>query len=97
MVHVRAYSAPSCFTTEGVSRKRRLIESKGLPEFTKWRFITLTFNREAFGDDPLAGYLAGKKRMGKFLAACREAGLWLDSSRWCWKLEFQQDGWAPAG
>jgi len=94
VVHVRAYSAPNWFTTEGVSRKRRLIESKGLPEFTKWRFITLTLNREAFGEDPLAGYLAGKRRMGKFLSACRESGLWADSARWCWKLEFQQDGWA---
>lgn len=93
-IHVRAYRSADWFTTAGVLRKRRLIERKGLPSFNKWRFITLTLSRDAFSGDPLAGYLAGKAKLRKFMFAARKAGLWSETARWCWKLEFQKDGWA---
>ncbi|BCU78898.1 hypothetical protein llg_36130 [Luteolibacter sp. LG18] len=70
-----------------------MIEAKGLPDFTNWRFITLTVNPDLFQDDPCSAYIVARKRMRKFLAACRDAGLWSDSARWCWKLEFQKNGW----
>ncbi|HET6406453.1 MAG TPA: hypothetical protein VFG14_01120 [Chthoniobacteraceae bacterium] len=92
-IHVRAYSAPNWLTPAGVIRKRRLIELKGLPSFNKWRFITLTINRDLFPEGPLSAYLAGKDRMRRFMAMAREIGLWSKVHKWCWKLEFQEDGW----
>lgn len=91
-VHVRAYTPPNWLTAAGVARKRSLIEAKGLPNFHKWRFITVTLDRDLFAD-PLEGYLAGKERMRRFLKKCRDAGLWAKAAKWCWKLEFQEEGW----
>jgi len=93
-VHVRAYSPADWFTVAGVAKKRRLIEAKGLPSFKGWRFITLTLNRDLFEGDALKGYLAGKERVRLFMFRARRAGLWSESARWCWKMEFQEDGWA---
>jgi hypothetical protein len=92
-LHVRSYRGPDWFTTAGVLKKRKMIEAKGLPSFRLWRFLTLTFSRKRF-DDPLTAYLAGKAKLRKFMHAAREAGLWKSDAKWCWKLEFQKDGWA---
>lgn len=91
-VHVRAYCVPSWFDVIGVSKKRKLIEAKGLPNFQNWRFITLTMSRKRF-DSPLAAYLAGVDHMRRFMASARKHGLWLVEAKWCWKFEFQKDGW----
>jgi len=101
VIHVRAYRGPDWFTTAGVLKKRRQIEARGLPSFRLWRFLTLTFRRvstesdpgRAF-DTPLEAYLAGKAKLRKFMDAARKAGLWKSGAKWCWKLEFQKDGWA---
>jgi len=93
-IHVRRYKAPNWATTEGVAKKRRAIERKGLPGFAGWKFVTLTLDPEKFGHDPLKGYQAGRRKLSKFMHACREAGLWSKSAKWCWKLEFQRNGWA---
>lgn len=92
-IHVRSYSAPNWFSSVGVLKKRRQIEGRGLPSFKNWRFITLTLNRDLF-DSPLEGYLAGKDKIRRFLNAARKENLWSTSARWCWKMEFQRDGWA---
>ena len=93
-IHVRRYKAPNWATSEGVAKKRRSIERKGLPGFAGWKFVTLTLDPAKFGNDPLKGYLAGRRKLSKFMHACREAGLWSKSAKWCWKLEFQRTGWA---
>lgn len=92
VIHVCKYSPPNWWSPEGVAKKRRIIERRGLPDFHSWRFVTLTLNRELF-DGPLDGYLVGKDHMRRFMVAARLACLWAKTARWCWKLEFQADGW----
>ncbi|MFT3990637.1 MAG: hypothetical protein QM680_04425 [Luteolibacter sp.] len=92
-VHVREYSPSNWWTSRGVLKKRREIEALGLPSFRDWRFITLTYDQEKFPDGPLSAYLAGKRHMREFLYQCRKRGLWSASAKWCWKLEFQSNGW----
>lgn len=92
-IHVRGYAAPNWLTASGVLRKRRLIERKGLPSFHKWRFITLTIDRAQFPEGPLSAFLAGRDHMRRFMTKARTAGLWKKEHKWCWKLEFQEDGW----
>jgi hypothetical protein len=92
-VHVRAYRGRDWWSAPGVLKNRKRIEKLGLPSFKDWRFITLTLDREGF-ESPLAGYLAGKERLRRFMTAARKAGLWSSSHKWAWKLEFQKDGWA---
>jgi hypothetical protein len=51
--------------------KARWLQQAGLPDFTNWRFITLTVaNRKS---TPMAAYLLGYDRMRRFLARFREA------------------------
>lgn len=92
-VNARRHRTANWATSEGVYRKRKLIEAKGLPSFAGWKFITLTLRRDRFSG-PLEGYLAGRKFLAKWMFRCRKAGLWDRSAKWCWKLEFQRDGWA---
>lgn len=92
VIHVRAYHRPSWLTSVGVSRKRKMIEGKGMPDVHNWRFITLTINQDRF-ESPLAAYLFASDHMRRFLYACRQEGLWKPKAKWCWKLEFQANGW----
>jgi len=92
-LHVRSYSPPNWFTSSGVLKKRREIEAKGLPSFEKWRFTTLTVDPERFGHDPLAAYLHCRDRLRHFFVKMRDAGLMNEGGKWCWKLEFQENGW----
>jgi hypothetical protein len=92
-IHTRAYAAPNWLTASGVLRKRKLIEAKGLPSFNKWRFITLTIDRQKFPEGPLSAFVAGRDNMRRFMTRARTAELWDISHKWCWKLEFQEDGW----
>lgn len=91
-IHVRAYHRPSWFSSLGVRAKRKRLERKGLPNFHNWRFITLTIDQTLFST-PLEAYLAASDHMRRFLYACRKAGLWSNKAKWCWKLEFQRNGW----
>lgn len=91
-IHVRAYHRPSWFSARGVHAKRKLIESKGMPDLHNWRFITLTINPERF-ESPEEAYLFASDHMRRFLYACRKEGLWTTSAKWCWKLEFHASGW----
>jgi len=103
-IHARAYCIPSWLDSAGVAKKRKLIEAKGLPNFQNWRFITLTCKRNLDPNrnledaetpdftDALEAYQKGSDRMRRFLLLCREAGLWNDETPWCWKFEFQSDG-----
>ncbi len=104
IVHARDYRPPDWYSHAGVRKKRRLIELRGLPRFTAWRFITLTFRRTDIedGDEidpdavewgPLASYLEGKEHMRRFLYACRQNKLWAEDAAWAWKMEFHADGW----
>lgn len=92
VIHVRSYFAPSWFTSIGVFRKRKMIEGKGMPNLHNWRFITLTVCQKLH-PCPLAAYKFGSDHMRRFMYACREAGLWKAKYKWCWKFEFQANGW----
>jgi len=94
VLHVRKYRKHSgdWFTSDGVLVKRRKIEKKGLPDFKGWRFITLTIDPAKFDGDPLQAFLTVKPRVRHFLMKCRNSGLWAKGARWCWKLEFQANG-----
>jgi hypothetical protein len=91
---VREHVGANWFTPQGVHAKLKLLEAKGLPDFGGWRFITLSCDPKFFGGDPLLAYLAGREHMRRFMDRCREAGLWAADAKWCWKLEFQKNGWA---
>ncbi len=94
VLHVRFQDGPNWFTPQGTWKKRRAIERKGLPKLKGRRFITLTLDPERFGFDSCAGYIAGKDKLRRFLEAGRNEGLWPRGCWWCWKLEFQRNGWA---
>lgn len=93
VIHVRFQESASWFTPSGVAKKRRMLEAKGMPDMKGRRFITLSMDRQMFGDCPLTAYLAGKDHVRRFLEAGRLASLWKRGAWWAWKLEFQKDGW----
>lgn len=84
------YAAESWFTCEGARLKLRRLEQAGLPNFKNWRFVTLTMATRAIS--PREAYEQGKARLRRFLAKFRKAVG--HSFRWCWKLEFHDDGYA---
>ena len=84
------YYSESWFTAEGARLKLRRLQRAGLPDFRNWRFLTLTMAHHA--GHPRDAYTRGKDRLRRFLARFRKAiGR---SFRWCWKLEFHDDGFA---
>lgn len=87
---LHAYYSEGWWTAEGARLKARRLQQAGLPNFTNWRFITLTVAIR--GVPPAVAYQRGKDRMRRFLARVRKAiGR---AFRWCWKLEFHEDGYA---
>jgi len=89
-VELHPYASESWFTAEGARIKARRLQRAGLPDFTNWRFITLTVANRSIS--PLTAYLIGNDKMRRFLARFREAiGR---SFLWCWKLEFHEDSYA---
>jgi len=93
-LHCRFQDSPNWVTPSGVAKKRRAIEKMGMPDVRGWRFITLTLDPDMFGGCPITGYIQAKEQLRRFLEAGRLHGLWDRSARWCWKLEFQANGWA---
>jgi hypothetical protein len=84
------YYSESWFTAEGARLKLRRLRRAGLPDFKNWRFMTLTMANHT--GHPWDAYVRGKDRLRRFLARFRTAlG---HSFRWCWKLEFHEDGFA---
>lgn len=87
---LHAYYSETWFTAEGARLKLRRLQAAGLPDFRNWRFITLTMANHS--GCPFAAYEKGKDRMRRFLARFRKAiGR---PFKWCWKLEFHEDGFA---
>lgn len=84
------YTPETWFTAEGARLKARRLERSGLPDMTNWRFITLTVATRRIS--AAEAYELGKERMRRFLARLRRAiG---HPFKWCWKLEFHEDGYA---
>jgi len=87
---MHAYASESWFTAEGARCKLRRLQRAGLPDFRNWRFMTLTMANHS--GHPFDAYTRGKDRLRRFLARFRRAVGY--SFRWCWKLEFHDDGFA---
>jgi len=86
---LHAYASESWWTAEGARIKARRLQRAGLPDFTNWRFLTVTVASRSLA--PKKSYELGKSRMRRFLARVRKA---LGKRfRWCWKLEFHEDGY----
>jgi len=89
-IELHPYASESWFTAEGARIKARRLQQAGLPDFTNWRFVTVTVaNRNI---SPADAYQLGNDRMRRFLARIRKA-----LGRrflWCWKLEFHEDSYA---
>ena len=84
------YTPETWFTAEGARLKARRLERAGLPNMTNWRFITFTVATRAISAQD--AYNRGKDRLRRFLARFRQAiGR---PFKWCWKLEFHEDGYA---
>jgi len=92
LLHVRRYRPPSWFTPSGAAKKLKRLEKLGLPSMLGWKMVTLTLDRDLFGGDPLAGFLAARKRLVRFIRDLRDAGL-IGKIRWGRKMEFHKDGW----
>lgn len=87
---LHAFASESWFTAEGARKKLRRLQRAGLPDFQNWRFVTLTMANHS--GHPWSAYVRGKERLRRFLARFRRAiGR---AFRWCWKLEFHDDGFA---
>lgn len=84
------YTVESWWTAEGARLKAARLQRMGLPDMTNWRFVTLTVATRSIS--PEAAYVLGKARLRRFLARFRKAiGR---TFKWCWKLEFHEDGYA---
>lgn len=90
-MEVRHYNPSNWFTQEGVWKKRRELEKKGVPNMRKWRFITLTLDQDRIEGGPVEGYFAGKDRLRRFVGLVRDHFGGKVSG--CWKLEFHANGW----
>ena len=84
------YYSESWFTAEGARLKLRRLQRAGLPDFKDWRFVTLT--NEDRNRHPREAYEKGKDRIRRFLLRVRKALGY--EFKWCWKLEFHEDGFA---
>lgn len=88
---IQRIKGPNWHSAEGVELKRAQIRKKGVPDMRNWRLITLTMDQGRF-DGPEEAYLKGKDNLRRFLNSLRDL-LGVKSARWCWKLEFQRNGW----
>lgn len=89
-MELRHYTPESWFTAEGARLKARRLERSGLPDMTNWRFVTLTVASRTISREE--AYQRGKDRLRRFFARFRQAiGR---EFKWCWKLEFHEDGYA---
>lgn len=87
---LHAYASETWFTAEGARLKLKRLQQAGMPDFKDWRFITLTMANHS--GNPFDAYVRGKDRLRRFLAQFRKAiGR---PFKWCWKLEFHDDGFA---
>lgn len=89
-MELRHYTPETWFTAEGARLKAWRLQRAGLPDMTNWRFVTLTVaTRSISGEE---AYERGKDRLRRFLARFRAAVGY--NFKWCWKLEFHEDGYA---
>jgi hypothetical protein len=89
-MELQHFTPETWFTPDGARLKARRLQRMGLPDLTNWRFITLTFDGRAISQED--AYKLGKDRIRRFLARLRKAiGR---PFKWCWKLEFHEDGYA---
>lgn len=86
---LHAYYSESWFTAAGARLKARRLQQAGIPHMKNWRFVTLTIASRSIS--PLEAYQLGKERIRRFLARFRKATGY--AFRWCWKLEFHEDGY----
>jgi hypothetical protein len=89
-VTIKEFNAASWFTPIGATLKKKELISKGLPNFKNWRFVTMTLSRELF-NDPKQAYEYVNERMRYFFRDLRKE---YGKFRYCYKLEFHEDGWA---
>lgn len=91
-IEVSPYFPANWYTELGAIKKMNLLQKKGLPQFTNWRFVTLTVDPLKFTNSEKA-YHYIKKRFRYFI---RDLKNYLDVKhlRWISKLEFQENGWA---
>jgi hypothetical protein len=88
-VEFSEYCPPNWYTEKGVWMKRRQIMAKGFPCVKDWRFVTGTVDREKY-DHPWQAWQDLNESMRYFFTQLRKK---YGQIRWCWKLEFHQDGW----
>lgn len=88
---ISPYLPASWFTEVGARKKLKALEKKGLPSFFNWRFITLTVDPKQFSSAKGA-YFHVKERMRYFMRDLKSY-LGKDKLRYCWKLEFQGNGY----
>ena len=89
-VQVEPFFPANWFTERGAFKKLHLLQSKGLPSFKNWRFLTLTVDPLLFRDNESA-YNHIKSRMRYFIRSLKQS-LEIKELRYCWKLEFQENG-----
>lgn len=89
-MEIRANNTANWFTEAGIWKKKRQIQSKGLPNVNDARFITCTIDPLKFSSE-LEAYLAGREKLRRFISAVRD--IVGEKVPGCWKFEFQDNGW----
>jgi hypothetical protein len=91
LVTITPHVPANWYSVEGAFKKFKLLEKKGLPSFKDWRFLTLTVDNDKFKSGKSA-YEYIKPRLRFFIRRLKQ---YLNSNdlQYCWKLEFQQNGY----
>lgn len=90
-MRMERYHPANWFTLEGQAKKRKLIESRGVPNLKNWRFLTLTLDQSLF-EGPLSAYFTVTDNFSRRIKSVCEA-MGKRDARWCCKMEFQENGW----
>jgi len=77
------------FSSEGSKNKRKLIEARGIPNMSNWRFITLTLDHAKVGYCPLQAYHEARHKLTLFFRSLNRR---FGHLRYCCKVEFQRNG-----
>ncbi len=91
-IEVKPFVPTNWYSEEGASKKMSALKKKGLPSFKDWRFVTLTVDQRYFKNAE-SSYFHIKERMRYFFRDLKSY-LGVSELRYCWKLEFQKNGWA---
>ena len=70
-MELHPFASENWWTAAGARKKERRLQNAGLPDFSNWRFVTLTIADRTIS--PYDAYTKGKDHIRRFLARLRGA------------------------